>query len=193
MTEHKHSEFISSHGITGGYRDIQRSVMKNPKVNSSLNLTKITELLKEHKLATSQLIFYDFESMKSPVPIFDHTRPYQQVCFQYSIHYTKDIDDLMLMTFDKAKNINHISTKKDSYEDFINSFIKDAYDQYVKEPNGDHKFVVYHKTFEMTRIKEMIKHLELVKSKDLEAKVDKLKYINDNTIDIKDYFNKFYF
>ena len=33
------------------------------------------------------LYFLDFESMQPVVPIFDDTKPYMQICFQYSLHY----------------------------------------------------------------------------------------------------------
>jgi len=33
------------------------------------------------------LYFLDFETFMLPVPLFDGTRPYQQIPFQYSLHY----------------------------------------------------------------------------------------------------------
>ncbi len=33
------------------------------------------------------LYFLDFETMQPPVPLFDGARPYQQITFQYSLHY----------------------------------------------------------------------------------------------------------
>ena len=33
------------------------------------------------------LYFLDFETFVSPIPLFDGTRPYQQIPFQYSLHY----------------------------------------------------------------------------------------------------------
>ena len=35
------------------------------------------------------LYFLDFETFMSPIPLFDGTRPYQQIPFQYSLHYLK--------------------------------------------------------------------------------------------------------
>lgn len=35
------------------------------------------------------LCFLDFETFMSPIPLFDGTRPYQQIPFQYSLHYLK--------------------------------------------------------------------------------------------------------
>ena len=37
--------------------------------------------------ATYPLYFLDFESMQPALPQWDGTRPYMQVCFQYSLHY----------------------------------------------------------------------------------------------------------
>jgi len=36
---------------------------------------------------TYPLYFLDFESYQPPVPLFDNTKPYQQIAFQYSLHY----------------------------------------------------------------------------------------------------------
>ena len=36
---------------------------------------------------TYPLYFLDFESYQASVPTIDGTRPYQQICFQYSLHY----------------------------------------------------------------------------------------------------------
>jgi hypothetical protein len=36
---------------------------------------------------TYPLYFLDFESFNPPVPLYDHSRPYQQIAFQYSLHY----------------------------------------------------------------------------------------------------------
>lgn len=38
------------------------------------------------------LYFLDFETFGAPVPLFDGTRPYQQVPFQYSLHYLEHED-----------------------------------------------------------------------------------------------------
>ena len=36
---------------------------------------------------TYPLYFLDFESYQMPIPLYDHVRPYEQVPFQYSLHY----------------------------------------------------------------------------------------------------------
>jgi hypothetical protein len=35
------------------------------------------------------LYFLDFETFNPPIPLYDQSRPYQQIPFQYSIHYKK--------------------------------------------------------------------------------------------------------
>ena len=37
------------------------------------------------------MYFLDFESFQPAVPLFDHTRPYDQVVFQYSLHILREI------------------------------------------------------------------------------------------------------
>jgi hypothetical protein len=36
---------------------------------------------------TYPLYFLDFETIQPPVPLWDHSKPYQQLAFQYSLHY----------------------------------------------------------------------------------------------------------
>jgi hypothetical protein len=38
------------------------------------------------------LYFLDFETFSTPIPLFDGTRPYQQVPYQYSLHYLENED-----------------------------------------------------------------------------------------------------
>lgn len=45
---------------------------------------KIKNLLKTFRYP---LYFLDFESYQSPIPMIEKTFPYEQICFQYSLHY----------------------------------------------------------------------------------------------------------
>lgn len=51
--------------------------------NDYIDKEKINTFLKELKYP---LYFLDFETMGSAVPIYDESRPYQQLVFQYSLH-----------------------------------------------------------------------------------------------------------
>ncbi|MEA3429287.1 MAG: DUF2779 domain-containing protein [Thermodesulfobacteriota bacterium] len=57
-------------------------------------LKKKNHIIKENirdflKSLWHPLYFLDFETFMPPIPIFDGTRPYQQIPFQYSLHYLK--------------------------------------------------------------------------------------------------------
>ena len=64
--------------------------MQRTQVDCTLNDTEyinkagIREFLDK---ITYPLYFLDFESMMNALPQYDGTRPYMQVCFQYSLHY----------------------------------------------------------------------------------------------------------
>ena len=51
---------------------------------AAINKEGIREILKEF---TYPLYFLDFETFQSPIPLFDYSRPYQQIPFMYSLHW----------------------------------------------------------------------------------------------------------
>lgn len=54
------------------------------------------------------LYFLDFETFMSPIPLFDGTRPYQQIPFQYSLHYMEhNGDELKHHEFLALPNYDH--------------------------------------------------------------------------------------
>ncbi|MFC2139864.1 DUF2779 domain-containing protein [Bacteroidota bacterium] len=87
------------------------------------------------------LFFLDFESFQPAVPLYDNSRPYQQVTFQYSLHYKAH----------SAAELLHYEFLADTGEDprigFISNLIND-----LKKP-GD--IVVYNKTYEIGRLQEL--------------------------------------
>ncbi len=87
------------------------------------------------------LYFMDFETFQPAVPLFDNSKPYQQIPFQYSIHYKEDI----------LSELQHFEFLAEPGEDprikFIEGLLKDI------DENGD--IIVYNKTFEATRLKEI--------------------------------------
>jgi hypothetical protein len=36
------------------------------------------------------LYFLDFETIRSPIPLFENSKPYQQIVFQYSVHIKRN-------------------------------------------------------------------------------------------------------
>ncbi|MEJ2194898.1 MAG: DUF2779 domain-containing protein [Ignavibacteriaceae bacterium] len=87
------------------------------------------------------LYFMDFETFQPAVPLFDNSKPYQQIPFQYSIHYKKT----------KNSELIHSEFLADAGEDPRKKFIENLLE--ATEKPGD--IVAYNKAFEITRLKEI--------------------------------------
>lgn len=90
------------------------------------------------------LSFLDFETFNPSVPLFDYSRPYQMICFQYSLHIQES----------KGSEIIHkeflAETNGDPRIPFIEQLIKDL------GKKGD--ILVYNQAFENTRLKEIARN-----------------------------------
>ena len=90
---------------------------------------------------SSPVYYMDFETFMPAIPMFNGTRPYQQIPFQYSLHYQKT----------PGGNVEHdeflADAEGDPREPFIKKLLKDT-----KEPGV---ILVYNKAFEITRMKEL--------------------------------------
>ena len=87
------------------------------------------------------LYFMDFETFQPAVPLFNNSKPYQQIPFQYSVFLKKNNDS-------KAEHFEFLAeTGFDPRKKFIENLLK------VVEGNGD--VLVYNKTFEITRLDEI--------------------------------------
>ena len=88
------------------------------------------------------LYFLDFETIRSALPIYDGTRPFQQLVFQYSLHIKKS----------PSSPIEHCEYLADPSLDprieFIIQLIEDS------KTSGD--ILVYNITFEKNRIIDLI-------------------------------------
>ena len=87
------------------------------------------------------LYFLDFETMGSGVPLFDRTRPYQQIPFQYSLH-VQDTDQIKHFEF---------LAETDGTDPRI-SFIK----QLILDCRSEGDILVYNISFEQSKIEELI-------------------------------------
>jgi len=80
------------------------------------------------------LYYLDFESFQTAIPIFDGTRPYQQIVFQWSLHV-------------KDKHYEYLADGGDPRLDFLKS---------LKEVLGDSgSIIVYNQSFEIKRLEEL--------------------------------------
>ncbi len=123
------------------------------KLNDSQWQQVISELKGEahiNKAAISRFIdsleyplyFLDFESFQPPVPLFDHSRPYQQIVFQYSLH-SQDTNDAVL----KHRSFLAECDGNDPRIPFIRRLIDDI--------GGIGDIIVFNKAFEAGRLNEI--------------------------------------
>jgi hypothetical protein len=110
---------------------------------------------------------FDFETFQNAVPQFDNQRPYQQICFQYSLH------------------IEHADGSLD-HKEFLAKEGSDPraclIEQLVADIPPDVTVLVFNDSFEKTRIKEM--------AKDFPQYAEKLMAINNNIVDLAVPFQK---
>jgi hypothetical protein len=88
------------------------------------------------------LYFLDFESFQPAVPLFDNSRPYQQIVFQYSMHIQESIDAVL-----KHRSFLAESDGNDPRIPFIHQLIADIGE------TGD--IIVFNRSFEAGRLNEI--------------------------------------
>jgi hypothetical protein len=87
------------------------------------------------------LYFMDFETFQPAVPLYDNSKPYQQIPFQYSVFLKKN----------KNSEADHFEFLAEPGEDPRKKFI----DNLLKVTKGKGDVLVYNKTFEITRLNEI--------------------------------------
>ena len=88
---------------------------------------------------TYPLYYFDFETFNSAVPIYEGTKPYQQIPFQFSLH----VDD--------GKEVTHHEYLHDSKEDPRRVIL----DKLKATLGTEGSIIVYYKPFEIGRLKEL--------------------------------------
>ena len=106
--------------------------------NTIIDKAKVNEFLNS---LTYPLYFFDLETVNPPVPLFDNSRPYQQIPFQFSIHNKKS----------KRSAAGHYEflaeAGPDPRPELIRQFLR-----YTANP-GD--ILVYNQAFEVGRLREL--------------------------------------
>ena len=87
------------------------------------------------------LYFVDFETFQPAVPLFNNSKPYQQIPFQYSV-FLKEY---------KNSEAQHFEFLAEPGEDPRIKFIENL----IKVTKGKGDVIVYNKTFEITRLNEI--------------------------------------
>ena len=74
-------------------RDVKLTEIQRLQVETSLNDTQLVtpeEIREFLKKLTYPLYFLDFETMQTAIPKYEGTKPYQQIPFQYSLHWIEE-------------------------------------------------------------------------------------------------------
>ena len=127
-----------------------------PKINKET----IQELLSTLRYP---LYFLDFESFQEAIPTIKGTNPYQQICFQYSLHILNDDNTLL-----------HKEYLSNNYD---GNPMYGLCEQLVKDIPMDSCVTAYHKPFECGRLKEMARMFPEFR--------EHLINISDNIIDLE--------
>jgi hypothetical protein len=128
-------------------KDMPKTTKLNDKdqVISQSHLTKKKYIAKEHiksflKKLKYPLYHFDFETFQTVVPLFTNSKPWQQIPFQYSLHIEHE-----------DKTIEHREFLSDTDNDPRPALLK----QMKEDLQGDGDIIVFNKSFEITRLKEM--------------------------------------
>lgn len=122
------------------------------------------------------IYFYDFETMKSAIPKYDFSIPYEQIPFQYSIHIVLDSNKL-----ESPEKIINFSYLADGENDHRYELLKNLINDLTKFGVGT--YVAYNKSFEIGVLKRLAnlfpEYCEI------------LKQIREKTVDLMDFFKNF--
>jgi len=117
------------------------------------------------------LYFLDYETYASAVPLFDGTHPYQNVCFQYSLHVIKKPNG----------KLEHFEFLHTEHSNPIPKLLLNM-QQHIGNTGS---VIVWNKSFEMTRNEEMAKQYPKY------AKF--LKSVNSRVFDLMEIFSRQYY
>jgi hypothetical protein len=113
--------------------DKQKIQVECSKTNKPyINKKEIKNWLNQLK---EPLMYLDFESFQTAIPLYDNSRPYQQICFQYSLH----------------KDNKHYEFLHNENNDPRINFIK----KLINDLGNEGSIIVYNKSFEISRLKEL--------------------------------------
>jgi len=85
--------------------------------------------------------FFDFETMNPAIPLFDGTKPYQQIPFQFSLHVQKE----------EGGKVKHYEFLADGQEDPRPKLLSEMKKDFGEEGS----IIAYYQSFEINRLFEM--------------------------------------
>jgi hypothetical protein len=106
------------------------------------------------------IYFMDFETFQPAVPMFDNSKPYMQIPFQYSLHYKKN----------KKNIIEHFEFLAETGNDPRIKFIENL----LCNTKGEGDILTYNKSFEILRLKEIAEAFPKYKE-EIEERISRVK------------------
>lgn len=114
------------------------------------------------------LYFLDYETYSQAIPLFEGTKPYQNICFQYSLHVMKS----------PTADVEHYEYLHTAQSNPIPQLL----DSMLKNIGGTGTIIVWNKSFEMSRNKEMADQYPEYSGQ--------LSAINERVFDLMEIFSK---
>ena len=132
------------------YDDILTHGGLNPKADTQMNFALYDNEPKINKDNIKELLntlnyplyFLDFESYQDSIPTIDGTKPYQQICFQYSLHYYLEEN-------------GELFHKEYLSDDYLGNPMYGLCKRLCEDIPINSCVVVYNQAFEKTRLSEM--------------------------------------
>jgi len=158
-------------------KDIPKNVKLSPKdqlIKKAVDENKI--LITKDKISDFlknlqyPLYYFDFETFDTAIPIFNQTKPYQKIPFQYSLHIQ-----------DENNKVNHFDFLAQGEKDPRPSLLSKLKNKIGK--TGD--IIVYHKSFEIGILKDL--------ARDFPENKDWIENMIDRIIDLEEPFKKLYY
>jgi len=166
--------------LEAGIRDI-KDIPQGTKLTAKDQI--IIEAVKENKPIISKehikhflkslnypLYHFDFETFDTAVPIFDNSRPYQKIPFQYSLHIEK-----------KDGSVEHKDFLADGNDDPRPALLE----QMKIDLKGTGDTIVFNKSFEIGVMREL--------AEDFPEHKEWLQQAIDRIVDLADPFRAFYY
>ena len=122
------------------FQNLQRNALRNQE--NYIDKEAIKNIISHWEFP---LYFFDFETIFPAIPVFDGTRPYQQVPFQYSLHILEEDGKLTHKEF--LANPEDFSNGKNPLKQLVEQLKND----FGKQGN----IVTYNQNFEIARFNEL--------------------------------------
>jgi hypothetical protein len=161
-------EFVNYCHQLSENKAILKEWAEQPELDTAVtykNEIAITQFLNEHPYP---IYSFDFETIMHGIPAYNDSRPYQQIPFQYSLHYQKE------------------ATAEPEHFEFLGNGTEDPREALIQHMiasfSNEGSILVYYIPFERKRIEELIRDFPIYKTE--------LENIKNRLVDLLPIFKK---